>query len=72
MVCTTNYVNKANAGVGGVGYEKMIVTAELLKRIDSNKIIPIVRQNKTRTLPTFLRTKLYIDFSSSSEFMIAA
>ena len=33
MVCTDKYVEKANAGIGGVGYEKMIVTAGALARI---------------------------------------
>ncbi len=28
VVCSEKYVKKANAGEGGVGYEKMIVTAE--------------------------------------------
>jgi hypothetical protein len=30
MVCTERYVEKANAGTGGVGYEKMIVTSDLV------------------------------------------
>src|SRR5260221_12606987 len=41
MICTDQYVEKANAGAGGVGYEKMIVTADFLKTIDSNKVISI-------------------------------
>ncbi|HDI3175369.1 TPA: toll/interleukin-1 receptor domain-containing protein, partial [Vibrio cholerae] len=40
LVCTETYVAKANAGKGGVGYEKMIVTSSLLSNIDNNKIIP--------------------------------
>ena len=36
MVCTDRYVEKADAGSGGVGYEKMIVTSELSQKIDSN------------------------------------
>jgi hypothetical protein len=68
MICTERYVEKANAGVGGVGYEKMIVTADLLKRIGSNHVIPIVRQNGTVHLPIFLKTKLYIDLSTSDLF----
>jgi len=64
MVCTDRYVERANAGAGGVGYEKMIVTADLLKTIDSNKVIPIIRQQGTHNVPTFLKTKLFIDFSS--------
>lgn len=67
IVCSETYVAKANAGRGGVGYEKMIVTASLLKRIDSNKIIPIIRQSSSIVLPTFLQSKLYINFSNDSE-----
>lgn len=68
MVCTDKYVEKANAGSGGVGYEKMIITADLLSNIDSNKVIPIIRQFGTRNVPTFLKTKLFINFSSDDEF----
>jgi hypothetical protein len=64
MICTERYVEKANSGIGGVGYEKMIVTADLLKTIDSSVVIPIVRQTGSVKLPTFLRTKMYVDLSS--------
>ncbi|HIH0879894.1 TPA: toll/interleukin-1 receptor domain-containing protein [Vibrio cholerae] len=67
IVCSETYVNKANAGEGGVGYEKMIVTSSLLTRIDNNKIIPVIRQLSTPILPTFLRTKIYINFSNDSD-----
>lgn len=68
MICTESYVTKANSGVGGVGYEKMIVTADLLKEIDSRKVIPIIRQNGTHLVPTFLKTKMFLDFSLQDEF----
>ena len=68
MICTDRYVEKANSGTGGVGYEKMIVTSDLMRNIDSNKIIPIIRQPGTHSVPTFLKTKLFIDFSRSDEF----
>jgi hypothetical protein len=68
MICTERYVEKANAGLGGVGYEKMIVTADLLKQIGSNRIIPIVRQGGSIHLPTFLSSKLYIDLSTDDRF----
>jgi hypothetical protein len=71
MVCTNRYVEKANAGSGGVGYEKMIVTADLLKNIDSNKVIPIIRQNGTHIVPTFLRSKLFLDFSREDQLEFA-
>jgi hypothetical protein len=68
MICTERYVEKANGGVGGVGYEKMIVTADLLRRIGSNRVIPIVRQAGSVQLPTFLGTKMYIDLSTEDLF----
>lgn len=71
MVCTEKYVEKANAGLGGVGYEKMIVTADSLAKISSNKVIPIIRQTLKIDIPTFLRTKLYLDFSKPEQFEFA-
>jgi hypothetical protein len=68
MVCTATYVEKANKGKGGVGYEKMILTADLLSEIESSKIIPIIRQNGKTEVPTFLKTKMYIDFSFGKDF----
>ncbi len=68
MVCSKEYVTKANSGIGGVGYEKMIITSEFLKNIDTNKIIPIIRQNGTTEVPNFLKTKLYINLSSNVDF----
>jgi hypothetical protein len=67
MVCTDRYVEKANSGAGGVGYEKMIVTADLLRSIDSNKVIPVIRQTGTHAVPTFLKSKLFIDFSTRDQ-----
>lgn len=71
MICTENYVKKANDGAGGVGYEKMIVTADLLKRIDSNKVIPLIRQSGSHAVPTFLQSKLYLDFSREDQMELA-
>lgn len=68
MVCTDNYVTKANSGLGGVGYEKMIMTAEYMTNIDSNKVIPLIRQNGTHNVPTFLKTRLHINFSREDEY----
>ncbi len=67
MICTEKYIEKANAGEGGVGYEKMIMTSSLLSKIDSSKVIPIIRQAGTDYRPTFLKSKLYINFSNDSD-----
>jgi predicted transcriptional regulator len=68
MICTEKYVQKANEGQGGVGYEKMIITSNLMKSIDENKIIPIIRQIGSTNVPTFLKSKLYINFSKEDDF----
>ena len=71
MVCTRRYVAKANAGEGGVGYEKMIMTSSSLSKISANKVIPIIREKGDPLTPTFLATKLYIDFTKDSEIEFA-
>jgi len=68
LICSERYVEKANSGIGGVGYEKMIVTADLVTRIESKKAIPIIRQRGIATLPTFLSSKTYIDLSTDDKF----
>jgi len=67
MVCTDKYVQKADKGEGGVGYEKMIMTSALLSKIDQSKVIPIIRQHGQKATPTFMASKLYIDFSNDDE-----
>lgn len=69
VICTENYIDKSNNGIGGVGYEKNILTAELLYSQDSNKFIPIVRnvQHKIKT-PLCLAGRLYIDFSNNKTY----
>ena len=68
MICTNRYVDKANNGKGGVGYEKMIVTSELMGNIDQKKVIPIIKQEGTYHVPIFLKTKLFIDFSVDENY----
>jgi hypothetical protein len=68
MICSDRYVEKSNNGEGGVGYEKMIITSSLLQRMNKNKIIPIIRQFGESKLPTFLKSKLYINFSKNDEY----
>ncbi|MBT7912980.1 toll/interleukin-1 receptor domain-containing protein [Candidatus Bathyarchaeota archaeon] len=62
VICTDQYVRKANAGEGGVGYEKMIVTSELLQRLNTNRFVPIIRQSSDDELmPKFMGARFYID-----------
>ena len=69
VVCTDQYVRKANAAEGGVGYERMIVTAQLVQDLGTNKFIPIIRQvSGQEKTPTFLGTRVYIDFRNDNQF----
>lgn len=63
LICSTNYIERANAGRGGVGYEKLIVTQEVLQHSDTNKFIPLVRCNPDKTMPNFIGARSYIDFN---------
>ncbi len=69
VICTDNYVRKANNREGGVGYEIEIVTAQLVQNSGTNKVIPIIRQaSGQEKMPTCLGTRLYIDFTDDSQF----
>ena len=69
IVCTNNYVEKANNRESGVGYEGVIITAELAQNLKTNKFIPIIRQasGKNNT-PIFLGTRVYSDLRDDSQF----
>jgi hypothetical protein len=69
LVCSSAYVSKSEKGVGGVGYERLIVTAEVVQSIDTRKFIPILRASTpTRRVPIFLGPRLYIDFENDGDY----
>jgi len=69
VVCTENYIDKSNEGIGGVGYEKNILTAQLLHAQDTKKFIPIVRNiDRIVKTPICLAGRLYIDFSNAENY----
>ncbi len=70
LVCTEKYVEKANAGQGGVGYEKRIMTADLLRQGNDGKYIPLIRQAGTDQMPTFLGAAKYINFSDPEFYQV--
>jgi len=69
LVCTPTYAKKADKGSGGAGYEKQIVTGEMFQGSEASKFIPLVRSGSIAdALPSFLKSKNYVDFRSDSEF----
>lgn len=68
-ICSEKYVEKANGGIGGAGYEKRILAAELMRGYDRQFILPIIRGNsQTCKLPTFLSGLKYVDFDKGNYF----
>ena len=69
VICTDNYNKKSNEGMGGVGYEKNVLTAELFLDQDTTKFIPCIRgvSGKLKT-PVCLGARTYIDFSNDTDF----
>ncbi len=69
-VCSEEYVKKANAGIRGAGYERMIMVQSMLNDTNIDYIIPIIRNNRSANkTPLFLGTRLYIDFSDDSKYL---
>lgn len=68
IVCSEDYARKAAVGKGGVGYETMLVTADILQDRGVVKFIPILRSNSSKALPPFLRTRMWIDFERDADY----
>lgn len=70
-ICSDGYVEKANRRRGGVGYERRILTADIMDDLDSSRVIPVIRNNTAsglKVLPSFLGSALYIDFRNPAEY----
>ena len=68
-VCSEEYAKKADGGAGGVGYERQIITEELVRSIDTRKFIPAIRNNPgPKKMPTCLGPRKYIDFTSDAAY----
>jgi hypothetical protein len=69
LICTREYVEKANAGKGGAGYEGTVITAEVVRDISTKKFIPVIRRADGLTeIPNFLGVRLSISFSRDDEY----
>lgn len=69
MICSTRYVARADVGTGGVGYEKLIVSAALAAKTDTAKYMPVVRGNSSdQKLPLFLGHRLFLDFEADDKY----
>jgi hypothetical protein len=70
IISDKKYQEKADNRKGGVGTESQIISSEIYNSIGQEKFIPIVAEyieNKP-CLPTFLRTRKYIDLAFEETF----
>lgn len=67
IMCDKTYSEKADAKKAGVGTESQIISGEVYKKVVQSKFIPIaceLSEDSEPYLPTFLRSRIWIDFSS--------
>lgn len=71
IVSDKGYAESADQRIGGVGTESQIISPEVYKEAKQEKFIPILRQRKkdgSPYLPTFLKSRMYIDFTKDHKF----
>ena len=68
IICSLNYVEKANSGISGAGYEKRILSSDMIYGGNRDLIIPVIRNNKDKEVPHFLKGIMYLDFTSDDEY----
>lgn len=71
MICDKKYMDKANSREGGVGTESQIISPEVYENTKQEKFIPIVSEVDKEGkpyLPTYLKSRIYIDLSDEADF----
>lgn len=67
-LCTPNYKKRADARLGGVGYENTVITGELFYRHDEQKFIPVLFDGTWETAsPNWANGKLGVDLCTFTE-----
>lgn len=67
VICDKTYAEKADSREGGVGTESQIISSEIYAKVTQEKFVPIVcecSEDGEPYLPTFLKSRIRIDFSS--------
>ncbi|MEJ1962947.1 MAG: toll/interleukin-1 receptor domain-containing protein [Gammaproteobacteria bacterium] len=67
VICTPTYVEKAARRTGGVGFEHMIVTGQMMKDLGTTKFIPIVFDTQNPVVPAELATRLYFNLGAGAD-----
>lgn len=67
VICNEDYARKADDRTGGVGTESTIMSSDIYSLAEQTKFIPILAEKKNGEpcLPTFLKSRMYVDMSSN-------
>ncbi|WP_462250970.1 SEFIR domain-containing protein [Ekhidna sp.] len=68
VICDKKYSEKADSRKAGVGTESQIISQEVYEKVKQSKFIPIVcefDEDGQPYLPTFLKSRIWINFSST-------
>ncbi|CCQ64760.1 MULTISPECIES: SEFIR domain-containing protein [Crocosphaera] len=70
VISDKKYAIKADNRAGGVGTESQIISNEIYTKVKQEKFIPIVTEyeNGNACLPTFIKSRIYIDLSKEERF----
>lgn len=71
IISNKDYSEKANQKKGGVGTESLIISDEIYKKANQTKFIPVIFEKDDAGepyVPTFIRSRIYIDLSSDEIF----
>ncbi|OLT54201.1 hypothetical protein BJF89_17190 [Corynebacterium sp. CNJ-954] len=67
-VISEGYTEKADGRVGGTGYEAQMLSAGMYEDLESDRVLPLLRNNQEEKLPQFLRGRLWVDFRDNAAY----
>jgi len=65
VVVSEAYTVKADDRAGGTGYETQMLSGQLFRNLDSDRVLPILRNNPDAKIPRFLSGRFWGDFRNS-------
>jgi hypothetical protein len=71
VLCDKRYAERADHREGGVGTESTIISQEVYNQVDQEKFIPVIMERGPDGeiyLPTFIKSRIYIDLSDLNLF----
>ena len=69
LICDKYYAEKADLNKGGVGWENMIIQADMLSNQDKTKYIAIQREpDANQAIPIYMKSKFSMKWTDEAEF----